>query len=45
MRLAKGQGQVVEAEQAMEDEDYFSLPWWSIVAITPLCDEKMNDMF
>ncbi|XP_075669633.1 meiotic recombination protein SPO11-1-like [Castanea sativa] len=27
MRLARGCGQVVEAEKAMEDEDYFSLPW------------------
>ena len=24
MRLARGRGQVVEVEQAMEDEDYFS---------------------
>ena len=27
MRLARGRGQMVEAKQAMEDKDYFSLPW------------------
>ena len=27
MRLARGRGQMVEAKQAMEDEEYFSLLW------------------